>query len=111
MATLTKSEELALFRKLVEAMPDGYVRDLLVEADEFIERDVRNDMCAGAITGLLAERAERKAELDAMEKRVADLKKEAADAERAVARANEALRETRVQFADLANYASRMAKP
>lgn len=111
MATLTKAEEMKLFRKLVEALPDGYVRDLLTEADEFIERDLSNDICTDTISGLMRERDGLKVVVRDLEKRAEDLRREADATKREIARLKDDLRDVKVQFADLANYAARMAKP
>ena len=56
---MTKSEEFKVFAGLVAALPDGYIRDILVEATPMIEAEVRNDMAtASPISGMIAARNE-----------------------------------------------------
>jgi hypothetical protein len=110
MATLTKSDELKLFHKLVEAMPDGYVRDMLVEAAPFVERDMSNDICTETISGLLRERAERTAEVELLKKQVREGWKEATEAQAATEKAKRELQFLKDEFAALASRAFQLSK-
>lgn len=74
---MTKAEEMVLFSNLVKNLPEGYVRDILTEAEPMIAREIQNDMAtAEPITGLMSARTELAKALEEMRQMIT---KEAAE--------------------------------
>lgn len=77
IAKMTKAEEMVLFSNLVKNLPEGYVRDILTEAEPMIAREIQNDMAtAEPITGLMSARTELAKALEEMRQMIT---KEAAE--------------------------------
>jgi hypothetical protein len=44
---LTKQEEIDLYQRLIEQCPEGYVRDILCDAQLAVTKAIRDDLCSG----------------------------------------------------------------
>jgi hypothetical protein len=75
--TPTKTDELATYRQFVEALPDGYLRDLLADSLPSIEQAVRSDIAGPwVLTDLLRAAAEARAKLADLQAKIATARQE-----------------------------------
>ena len=57
--TFTKTDELAALDTFIASLPrDSYVRDILTDGRDAIERDIRSDLCCGTLAELSNARQE-----------------------------------------------------
>jgi chromosome segregation ATPase len=83
---LTKEQERQLVRKLAKDAPDGYVKDLLAEAEPLWIQAIDNDFCVANLRELWDQKAELRREIAELERRKAELDKAVSDRETTLAR-------------------------
>jgi hypothetical protein len=72
---VTKSEEIALWRKFVAGLPEGYLRDTFEGSEKQVEVAILDDVCLPSIDALHRERYELDVEVKELAKRRDELQK------------------------------------
>ena len=98
---LTKEQERQMIRKMVKSTPDGYVRDLLAEAEPLWIQAIDNDFCTANLRELWDQKAELRREIADMERRKAELDKAVKLQETALLQAKARIRELAGNVYDL----------
>lgn len=106
ISEMSKSEELLALRALVAQLPDGYVRDILTEAEPFIEDAMRSDLAGHQpVSGLLDSKRELVKEIAECQRALADLTREIAEKNREVNRLDARMQEAKTEVRVLARAA------
>lgn len=100
---LTKEQERQMVRKLVHSTPDGYVKDLLAEAEPLWIQAIDNDFCVANLRELWDQKAELRREITELERRKAELDKTIAERETTLARSKRQILELAGEADALAN--------
>ncbi len=105
-APLTKAAEMELFRQLVAGLPDGYIRDILTEAEPFIDSAIRSDLCSHSpISGLIDRQRELAEEIADARRQLAEVIRDLATARRELAAIDRRREETIAEVRTLARCA------